>query len=429
MARTTDALLAQLERLLPAQYRPLRPHLAGLAAMFRRCEQLGDDLKTAATVGGATSIWLTMLAHGQGIDRATDEPDASLRDRVRNPEDKLTPIAILAAVNALLAPYTSTQAQLLEHWSAAAYCDDDAYADQAVIYDQHNAFTLVLPSIGEFNTGDAFCDDDAYADDCYLGHGDGEHAVYAAIVSAVNKARAHGVRWWMVIEDPFPPLAEAILSVAPGARMLWVNDAGLEVNLAGELAIWRNQVSTSFNLVGSVDATVVAESDGTLAVLPYGTTLQTAENTTFDDATVLVVFVNQVTVAAGEVDVIDHDYINGFYFGQLASTEPTDWGGGFIEPAPPYGQFVTTPSETRVAYAIRRAGTVHDLIKNGVVAETKAGSATTTASNPIAVGSAIGGAHASYAWRPFAIVIWPHAIADAELVALQEIFVARGLAE
>lgn len=428
MARTTDELLAQIERLLPAQYRPLRPHLGGLAAMYRCCEQLGDAFKLSATVAGAESIWLSLLAHGQGIDRATDETDASLRERVRSPEDKLTPISILAVVNALLAPYTAVEAQLFEHWNSAAWCDDDAYADQDVLYDQHNTFTLVLPCVGVFNTGDAFCDDDAYADDCYIGQGSGEHPVYAAIISAVNKCRAAGVRWWMVIEDPYPPLAEAISAIAPGARMIWVNDAGLEVNLAGELAVWRNQASTSFDLVGSVDTTVVAESDGTLAVFPYGTTLQTAENTTFDDATVLVVFVNQVTVAAGEVDVIDHEYTTGFYFGQLASTEPTDWGGGFIEPAPPYGQFVTTPSETRVAYAIRREGTVHDLIKNGVVAETKAGSAASTASSPIAIGSAIGGAFASYGWRPFAIVIWPRAVSDAELVAIQETLEARGLA-
>jgi hypothetical protein len=201
MARSTDELLEQLERFVPPQLQPLRPVLAGIAAMLRRAEIAGDDFAGAVSIGGAEGVWLTLLARGYGVERSTDETDDSLRTRLRNVEDKLTKARILAVVNALLAPHTSEQAQLLEHWANGAYLDQDAYADQALLLDQHNAFTLLCPLIGEMPYGDAWCDQSYADDDAYCGSGTGMHPVYDAIVAEVERLRAAGVRWWLVVEE------------------------------------------------------------------------------------------------------------------------------------------------------------------------------------------------------------------------------------
>lgn len=187
MARSTDELLEQLERFVPPEYAPLRPVLAGLAAMLVEAEETTDGLITSQTVGGAEGIWLTLLARGYGVDRATDETDSSLRYRLRNPEQQLTKAAILEAVNALLAEYTADEAELLEHWANGIYMteeddDTDIFFDDAEIFDQHNAFTLRCPLLDPFEVGD-------------------EHPVYVAIVVLVEQLRAAGVRWWLIVED------------------------------------------------------------------------------------------------------------------------------------------------------------------------------------------------------------------------------------
>jgi hypothetical protein len=201
MARTTDQLLAQLERFVPPQLRPLRPVLAGICAMLRRGEIAADDFSLSSTIGGAEGIWLTLLARGYGVERATGESDESLRARLRNVEDKLTKTRILRRVNELLSEYTDEQAELLEHWANGFYFDNDDYFDDDLVLDQHNAFTLVCPLVGdEIPVGNDYLDS-MYLDDAYLGSGEGIHPVYLAIVAEVERLRAAGVRWWLLVES------------------------------------------------------------------------------------------------------------------------------------------------------------------------------------------------------------------------------------
>lgn len=182
MARSTATLLAQLRRFLPPGYAAAEPLLAGLAAELAEVETAGDALVDATTVAGASGIWLTLLARGYGLRRATDESDASLRARLVAPEAQVTRAAILAAVNAILAEYTVEEAVLVEHWAAEGYADIDCWADQTPIYDQHNAFTLECPIVGSFPTPGS------------------EHAVYGIIAAAAEAMRAAGVRWWLVVD-------------------------------------------------------------------------------------------------------------------------------------------------------------------------------------------------------------------------------------
>jgi hypothetical protein len=189
MARTTDELLAQLERFLPPEMAPLRPVLAGIAAMMRQAELFKDACIDAAKHTTAEGIWLTLLAQGYGVRRATGESDASLLDRLQNVPDALTVTALEDAANRLLADLTGTEAYILEHWANRFFCDGDGYCDQGdPLLDQHNAFALVCPLVGDLPSSETYPT--------------GEHAVYAAIFAAIQQLKAAGVRWCLVVQAP-----------------------------------------------------------------------------------------------------------------------------------------------------------------------------------------------------------------------------------
>lgn len=200
MARTTAQILAQLEKHVPPALRTkLRPLLAGWAASLQAVESAGEGMADATTVGGSSGIWLTLLARGYGVVRATGETDTQLQERLRNVENQLTVASIETATDALLASGTST---LVEHWKGGIYLTDDddevaspgdgysAYLDcdelvpgatafGSYLYDAHNGFTLILPLFGTIDDLDP---------------------VYAAVIAQVEKLRAAGVRWWLLIE-------------------------------------------------------------------------------------------------------------------------------------------------------------------------------------------------------------------------------------
>lgn len=199
MSRSTAEIAAQGVAVLPPWALPLAPVIGGLAAELALVESTGADFANSSTVGGAGGIWLTLLAHGYGVDRATGEADASLQIRLRAPEDQATRPAILAAVNAALAPYTADEATMLEFWDDG-FADIDAWADRSVLCDRYNSFVLLLPLVGTALFGGTFADVDFADRDAYAG-ADGEDPIYEAIRSLVNRLRAAGIRWWMHIEE------------------------------------------------------------------------------------------------------------------------------------------------------------------------------------------------------------------------------------
>lgn len=179
MARTTDEILAQMLRHLPPAYRPLKPWLAGMAAMFAEAEARGAALAEVGTFEGASGMWLRLHARGYGLTPGPGESDEALRDRLRKPERKIAPEAVLAAVNAALAPYTDQQA-VLEEWWDYAVVDDDWVVDSvdSHIVDLPNSFVIRLPLL----TDDS---DPSIAD----------------VAAAVFDARAAGVRWAILLDD------------------------------------------------------------------------------------------------------------------------------------------------------------------------------------------------------------------------------------
>ena len=175
MARSVEALLARFLGLIPESWGPLRAVIAGVCAQLALAESTSDTFVDQTTIEEAEGIWLTLLARGYGVDRADGESDESLRLRLRNPERQVIKDAIGDAATALLEE--SDEALVIEHWAAPHMAlDVDAACDVTDLFDQHNAFTVIVP--------------EGYTVD-----------VYAAILQEVDRVRAAGVRWWLVVED------------------------------------------------------------------------------------------------------------------------------------------------------------------------------------------------------------------------------------
>jgi len=186
-------------RHLPPQYEAAEDVIGGMVAPLEQARLTAADMRDASTVAGADGKWLTLLARGYGVVRATDEGDAALRARLRNVENKLTRQAILDAVNALLAPYSGQPAQMAEWFEedGAFWLDFDFLDDQRLLGEWHT-FYLFAPLVGTAAWGDLFLDD-AFLDAEYLGAGP-DHPIYASITAEVERLRAAGVRWLLITE-------------------------------------------------------------------------------------------------------------------------------------------------------------------------------------------------------------------------------------
>jgi hypothetical protein len=210
VSATTAQLLAQIERFGPRRYLAVRAILAGIAAQLAAADAVVESFATSSTVGGASGAWLTLLARGYGIDRAQDETDASLRDRLRDPVPLVTPAALLEGVDAILADYTATPARLVETRRAIGALlggpDEPALILDLSRFGDWNHFTVIVPRIGDAWGGGSVLELLDPAHGFILGIGvlglSGEiHPAYFAIVAFLRRARAAGIRVSLAIED------------------------------------------------------------------------------------------------------------------------------------------------------------------------------------------------------------------------------------
>lgn len=197
--RTIDETLAQVLRFLPDQYAASSDVLSGLAAQMVQAEQTGEDLVTSTTVAGAAGKWLTLLAHGYGLERRTDEEDAEVRTRVRSPEGQLTVPAILERINAIIAPYSSGTAWIVEWWETGSYLDYDYYLGlDSRLPVAWNSFVLILPADIGASWGHTFLDYDYFLGiTSYLGTV--TNPIVPVVVDEVAHLRASGVHAWVAI--------------------------------------------------------------------------------------------------------------------------------------------------------------------------------------------------------------------------------------
>ena len=86
--------------------------------------------------------------------------------------------------------------------------------------------------------------------------------------------------------------------------------------------------------------------------------------------------------------MVDHDYVNGFWFGRNESTA-NSFGGGIKESSPPYGRYITAADGQWNIIGNQRNGTTHNIWNNGNWTTRATGTVTGTATTSNVVG--IGG--------------------------------------
>lgn len=195
----------------------------------------------------ATGVYLEAFAAEVGIFPQDGAGDEALRTRLFSPLAVVTPEAIKAIVNALLAPVTDAQCSLWESVSDRWFVSDDSadwhsfvgdgstdmapdYPDRRyalrgncmpggpAAFNESNGrmFILRLPEIEAADNEGAFPRlplDGHDTDRFFVNDGSGDwhgfafaggksaQAIYSAIVNAVESIRGHGVRW-LAFVDP-----------------------------------------------------------------------------------------------------------------------------------------------------------------------------------------------------------------------------------
>lgn len=204
MPRTKEELLSQLQKLLPGYYSSAEPLLAGFCAALERAEQVGEEMADLATIEGGEGMWLSLQARGLGIKRGSGESDESLRTRLRIIEDQVTKPAIKAAVDRIIDP---EECQVIE-WFEGPYLDntDDTgtWLDNSdmLLSGGHHSFIVQIPKQSTYFDFGEHLDISAWLDssDFFLGDAP-EDPVYAAIINEVNRIRAAGVFWRLVLQE------------------------------------------------------------------------------------------------------------------------------------------------------------------------------------------------------------------------------------
>jgi hypothetical protein len=103
---------------------------AALVALYTNYQNVTDFAARQSDVRYATGIYLDGLGRDEGVFRQTDEPytqlgDSAYRARIIVQGGTVAPEVIMAAVNSILAPYTTIRAAYLEELMDCGFCRSD----------------------------------------------------------------------------------------------------------------------------------------------------------------------------------------------------------------------------------------------------------------------------------------------------------------
>jgi hypothetical protein len=156
---TASVTSADVLAVLPAFVRqsdtaPVRDALAAaLACILVRYRALSGYAAQQCDITRATGIYLESLCNEHGVYKQDGETDDSLRARALTTPNLVTPAAILAAANAILALYTSTQAQYAESILDRWYVTDGTAPWHSFIGTQPQYFARLYPADAAANGG------------------------------------------------------------------------------------------------------------------------------------------------------------------------------------------------------------------------------------------------------------------------------------
>ena len=184
MATDVDSVIDELIKLVPSRYQASREVLAAFAGPLAVATDWVEENAPISDFEGSYGIWRTLLAKSYGVYRATEETDELLLVRMRNPDERLTPVSILKAVNDILATRTTTQAQLIEFF---------AIEPNMVLGTEVVAFSFILGrSITEFEPGSFII--------ILPDFGDINDPIYQSIAAEVNSIRGAGIKSYFLVQ-------------------------------------------------------------------------------------------------------------------------------------------------------------------------------------------------------------------------------------
>lgn len=125
VSSTTDTLAATAQQLNTGLPAPVRDALVtGLTALLLRHQELSGYAAAQNDETRATDVYLRGIADDLGVSATATDTDATLRPRIQGTPNQVSPTAILAAANAVLAPLTAMQAQYFESVLDRLYITD-----------------------------------------------------------------------------------------------------------------------------------------------------------------------------------------------------------------------------------------------------------------------------------------------------------------
>lgn len=237
----SDVLQALPDDIKEPEAAPIRDAFVSAATeMFREWQRRTETAVNQSTPDRATGTYLEGFGADHEVYKGADEDEEAYRARIFATPQIVTPAAILALVNGLLAPYTNRQPQLfeseLDRWFCCStspvfigadpqYLDrlyvDDAVANGGYVRPQSSPgnawvffteagryFVLRVPSLfPEENIPFAISADDTLYVSSTSGHAFYmfEHVIteaelYDLIISQVERIVGQGIRWMLYVD-------------------------------------------------------------------------------------------------------------------------------------------------------------------------------------------------------------------------------------
>jgi len=243
-----DVLAAYPARVAKEETAPVRDAIvAGQVALFQRYQEASDYAAAQSDPTRATGIYLEGFTSDVGIHKQTGEDDEELRDRLFSPPSLVTPNAIKAAVDGVLARYTDKRCYLYESIADRVYVNDRAdtawklyvgargqtmnpdYPDRRYALRERSEpggpivfsrtargrfFIVRIPNLDAFDDQLAygydrasvsrdrlFVFDRGSASSTYVfDAGRSAASAYATIINSVEQLRGHGIRWRLLVD-------------------------------------------------------------------------------------------------------------------------------------------------------------------------------------------------------------------------------------
>lgn len=250
VASTADVLAAYPARVRDVETAPVRDAIVeAQTELFQAYQGAADYAAAQSDPTRATGVYLDGFTGDVGIYRQDEEEDEALRARLFAPPSIVSPDAIKAAVDAILAGYTAKRCYLYESIADRTYVNARAdtawklyvgsrgqtmspdYPDRRYALRERSEpggpivfnrtatgryFILRVPNLDAFDDQAAYVTDRASSareDDRFYGFDRGSAtssymfassataaAAYATIINTVEQLRGHGVRWRLFVD-------------------------------------------------------------------------------------------------------------------------------------------------------------------------------------------------------------------------------------